>query len=343
VTTDSETPDTPPVVDFLPGQPDSYIRALALMCWQEKHVRADRVAAIAAAVAGGFRDFGNRLLGIIEGNEIPPSGTLFRLLGDDPILQKPALRFIAEIIYRFGKTDFDHIGTERDFWRLCHRDIVASYVDVMVSNFSTESLIADFIGRTDPEVGYAKVSGLPPYDVIMTEVTSLMLGNPMRAGLELILFETIRQNHDTEFQASLTLVREIILETVKIGPQRFGIRRQKEAWAKWKALSPLWAGILAEARPWHRETLIDVYSIQTLILKVLSNDERRLRAFEYAQWFRIRATSDAHKQFTAEYLVAFEAIVRLPRYIKAIEPKLVPLSTSVLQKARKLRPPRTSL
>jgi hypothetical protein len=32
------------------------------------------------------------------------------------------------------------------------------------------------------------------------------LGNPLRAGLELALIETVRQNHSSEFEASQMLV-----------------------------------------------------------------------------------------------------------------------------------------
>ena len=273
------------------------------MCWPYSQNRTDQIVTIAAAVAGGFQQFGENLLEIIDKDEVPPSGTIFRLLaqfGKDPILAKPALGFIAEIIYRYGRTGFDHIGTERDFWRLCHRDIVGSYIDVVVSNFKPESLIADFIGRANAEVGYAKVSNLPAYPVIMTQVMSLMLGNPMRAALGLVLFATIRENHASEFEASLTLACQIIAKTVTIGPQTFGMRRQKEAWTSWKTLSPLWAGILVEAKPWHQRTLIDVYSIQNLMLNVISDDERRMRAFHYAQWFCTQATTDAHKQYQNE-------------------------------------------
>jgi hypothetical protein len=125
---------------------------------------------------------------------------------------------------------------------------------------------------------------------------------------------------------------------VRVGAKFFGIRRQTQSWSECKAIAPLWAGILVEAKPWNRHALIDVHSIEKLILEAVCNDARRLRAFEGAKWFAQQATTYAHKQDSDDQLIAPQEIVRLPEFVRTPEKlTLVPLPERALEEARKYR------
>jgi hypothetical protein len=345
---------SPPVLDFDPGRSENYIRAFVFSFWfgLDRGKRVGRAAAIAAVVAGRFHEFATQIMDLtsgLRGDVVPASGTLSRLLApfqNNPIIARPAWDLIEAVVRRFGSTNFDHIGTERDFWRLCRRDDVGNFIyTVDYCCFERGQLLRDLAGTTDDDSELLHLASALPCQDLMSEAMSLMLGDPMLAGLSLVVFETIGKHHkpnfaevlgDPKFAPSLGLARDIIAASVKIDHKRIGKDRQNKAWRGFKEMSTLWAGILAEAQPWHPVTLVDEYSLQNSILRVLSNDVRRLRAFQFAQWFSLRATTNAHQRSDRAHLIAPSEIVQL-RYVKDDEPQLPPLPIQVLRKALALR------
>jgi hypothetical protein len=295
---------------FNPARSEHYIRMFVSMCWPESDEPSDRLLSIAATVAGEFQTFAQDLLDLADGTEIPPSGTLFRLLApfqENPILGKPVFELVNHLIFRFASGTPDHagrvhsdgadyIGTERDFWRLIHREEVLTRIyGIHQQTCYENSLLMKLSGRAFDDIDSAKIASAPPFAAVANEGMSLLLGAPMLTALSLVVFATIRECHRPDLEPSLTLARQIIKSKVTIDQRSVGIDRQYNAWRAWKHLSAFWAGVLLEAAPWHPVKLIDEYSIQRRILEVIADDERRLRACRFAEWFCDVATSHAYR------------------------------------------------
>ena len=307
-----------PILDFDPGPPFGFIHTLASMCFRDTSVRADRVLAIATAVAGEFQRFSWRLHDIVYASDVPPQGTLSAMLAptrNNPILAKPIVELIRAIIYRYGRAGFDHVGTERDFWRLCHRRETRSFI-LRATNDTFRRIRVRLISNRRTG-NYHSLSSVEPFARIMPKIMSLLLGDPMIASVALVIFDAIR--HENPNDASRALARKIITNNMKIEHRGIGRERQIRAWGEWQPLLPLWAGVVTEARPWNPYSLIDEYRIQNMMLDVIADDERRMRAFAYASWFSKVATSNAHPRDHLPYLIRPDQIVRID-----IEPKEPP-------------------
>jgi hypothetical protein len=275
----------------------------------------------------------------------PPSRTLLQLLTpflENPILGKPVFELLHDIVYRFGSGsgDYagdeyadrsDYIGSERDFWRLCHQEKVLTWIYTIDQMASFEnSLLRSLSAHNRGEIGSTELASAPPFSAVMDAGMSCLSGDPMLAGLSLVVFATLGERHGPDFVPSLALARQIIASTVRI---KVGMTRQFEAWREWKQYSPLWAGVLVEAAPWHAANLIDEYLIQRKILEVLSDDERRLRAWQVAGWFSDVATSHAHRS-PRENLVGGVPILQPFAISKVTKPTLLPIPSSALEKVR---------
>ncbi len=105
------------------------------------------------------------------------------------------------------------------------------------------------------------------------------------SGLTLILMALPRLNG--KGNCTLTQARKAIAAAAHRHEQRWSDGKQREYWPHYRALAPLWAGILMESGCWSADGLFEQDQSNKLdddILRILAQTDRLANAYGYARW-----------------------------------------------------------
>jgi hypothetical protein len=143
--------------------------------------------------------------------------------------------------------------------------------------------------------------------------------DPMLAGLGLLFVAAAKRSPSGRF-GSLNGAWKIINQQ-KVLSRDWESTSLFKVWSAWCPMSPLWAGILAEARCWDGGKLRDLTKLEAAVIQTISIKTQRDRAYAYAKWF---VTEIAPKRAVGSKipLIATDIIIRLSETIVALAPDL---------------------
>jgi hypothetical protein len=154
----------------------------------------------------------------------------------------------------------------------------------------------------------------------------------MAPGLTLLVVASLLQHH-RDRNPTRSLARQIIWEASILDHGKRKPRRQRALLPRWKALAPLWAGVIIEADCWNARNLIDVARLEKQIIEIVANTDRRRRIFGYANWL-IANLRPARK--SPKPIIDKTDVIRIPGGIPPLPPKLPRLDGLLPLKAKLL-------
>jgi len=247
----------------------------------------------------------------------PPLGTLRRIIaesGSDPAMLRKLSEFSCKIIGTYIRfVEPEVIATaptsETLFWH-CMRSMEARS---KATNLRL-AVIDHIRDQLAPNGGLGAI--LDPATCPRDNARTPLLGFPMRAGLVLFLIASLSKM-DTQNgtkKASLNLATEIVDAVVSLGPVSTVARRLKgkDVWHRWRWFAPVWAGVLAESNGVRIDWLTRADLLETRIVDVVMDEQRRSQVSRYAGWFAdFASTNEASRNATGEMYIPVEEVARL--------------------------------
>ena len=323
-----------PIVDFDPKGPHAHFHTLALLCGWTAEERRRRTAGYAAGVLGYSVETTLPLIGDIldlaeQGIQAP--GSLRRLAGKHLVHEKLVDEFVSSF-FAFAENvtvDIpDAAGMDREevFWRLFR----VPHVRKLFSDVPGMLRDAVWYELLSPNGGLRAMGEGPGHDATKAEIASQLSGPGWLAGLLLIVIAILAQHHP-KLTPSVNRASYILGSDELLGERARGMRTVLEAWANSKALAPLWAGVIA-ATP-----ASGIFDASALLATVLDN-EKRLSAFSLAKWF-VEFAGKHKVEKSNDWPIPAKRLIKLPKKIERIEPKLAPFRDKWLQRAIDYRAP----
>jgi hypothetical protein len=303
------------------------------MCNWSDDERRKRAANIGAASLGQLSDevvpLCRRILEVSADEGIPSPGTLDKVVL--ACVGNPSR--VREYVYAFMETAsraarskpdfFDGVDGEEAFWRLCH---LPRYRELL---HNADAFFAVLLGGEliIPNGGFASIAAAPGIDRIETEVSSAINGDACAAGLLLIAIAVLHKHHP-EMSASLNRAVFILSSRKVMGDRARTERSLIGAWKKWRAVAPLWAGVIVASGGWSQQQ----------IMGMLLSDEELRQAIAVAKWFASFGTR--HKpDRAARPIIPNHEVMEFPADLEEEEPNLLPLKGAWLDEARSYRAP----
>jgi hypothetical protein len=311
-----EKRDTPtPILNFDHSGVVGYFHFVTFMRWPDPSERVLRLATYGASLLD--QQLSERFFeGLIALSDDPAAqegrqyglSSLARLLKEFSLFSKFHVDFMNMIESRFPPVTISghNISSFERFLDALRHPEVRESLRAGIWEWRLEAVL----GLVVPSGGFDAVANGPAYDEINREIGEAWTGHPYYAGLALSLIARAEEAHRSDFAASFNRICFLMDNQKKY---KVSTRTIKEAWSKWKALSPLWAGAIAELdhkRPSNHE-----------LNTFLADENRRARAIAYAQWFARFATG-RRADATLPPLIDEREVMRFETLVAEAKPPL---------------------
>jgi len=319
-------PDQRTFVADLLGNCEGF-RMLALLCWPDRMERLAMVgiSQLSMLEAEPVIRFLKAALSTVE-KGLPPRGTCSRLINEctaDSSIRMSLHDLTIGVVVRYSNFVCWEVGDypELKFWKCLATPEVQNKIRLIrlsMIDEITEKLITPYGGL---EGVASKGEGLGSLD---NDPEARLFGYPMLAGLILYLIGVLHCQFGKK-KASVNLAAGIIEAVVSLGKTSTVFRHLKgeEVWTKFRWLAPAWAGVLAEANGQRIDWLTEKDALESRVFDVITNPERRERAFRFASWFsRFASTERANQSAKDKTYIPAHEVIAFPDAVAAKKPDL---------------------
>jgi hypothetical protein len=311
-----------PVLDFDNSESFAGIHMMTLMCWPDPAERKSRLSTYAAvSLDDPLTKMISEALLAVGNLESPTRDNVEHVIEtftDMPLARQWLKDFVDSfepVLLQDGRqiaTPFEH------FLYFCRRPNVRDGLRGLPQN-ALRTVQEQLI---EPAGGLGSLGRGPAYDDMIAEINALCDGHAMISGLVVALLACCEHNHADDFDPSFNRICFLLDASPEY---KISTSTIKVMWPRWRAISPLWAGVIAEAGYQDPGA--------TRFAGVLVIEERRERAIAYAQWFACYAT---HPRMDGKMpsLLDKQEVVKFETSIQALRPPLPPLERAAADIAR---------